>query len=375
MNLLLLSGDSSIARGIEGAFSELLRDFALHWARIDILTPHAKGAQTRQLYANVYVHPAPYHRALQPYFIWHKGRELLAQRPYDVVVSHDFGFFYNGIGARALLRGQNIPLISELHHIEGYPIASTWRERAWRVAAGLYLRWAKRRVLAFRAVNHGDVPRYLRALGVPDEQIVVLSSLYLKTDSYRPLPELTPIYDGLYVGRLSANKGIGLIVQALALVKQSHPQVKLALRGEGELRAALEAQIARLNLGENVVFLPRVAKPDDMPRLYQSARCLICASTVEGNPRVTAEAMACGVPVISTRVGIMPDLIQSGDNGYLVERSPESIAQAWRKLLDDEALRQRIGQAGRSAVLPYDARQTIPAYAQTYQALIARGRR
>src|SRR5689334_343028 len=120
LNLLMLSGDSSAARGRGGAFTDMLRRFSAHWSRIDILTPSAPDASERVLYGNVYVHPSPWHRLWQPLFIRRKGTQLMAERHYDLVTSHDFGFFYNGLGAWALLRNQpDMPLVSEIHHVEG----------------------------------------------------------------------------------------------------------------------------------------------------------------------------------------------------------------------------------------------------------------
>jgi len=122
-------------------------------------------------------------------------------------------------------------------------------------------------------------------------------------------------------------------------------------------------------LRENVSFLPRIAD-SDMPDLYRSARMLVCASTVEGNPRVTAEAMACGVPVISTRVGIMPELIEDGENGFLVGWDSGDIAHAIATVLENPQEAERVARAGRASVLPYSADDTIRAYAEAYHAII-----
>lgn len=372
MNLLMFSGDSSVAQGRGGAFADMLRRFAAYWSRLDILTPTAPGAADRVLYENVYIHPSPWHRALQPLFIRRKGEQLLAERRYDLVVSHDFGFFYNGIGAWWLLRGKHIPLVSEIHHVEGYPLAVTWREKAWRAVAVRYLPWAAGHVAAFRVVNQREVPLVLRRLGIPDEKILVLSSLYLDLTTYQPQPARPKEYDVLFVGRLAANKGIDLLLEAFRQVLQTHPAARLALRGEG----ALHGQIARLiqtqRLQNNVLFLPRVSDAARMADVYNAARMLVCASTVEGNPRVTIEAMACGVPVLSTAVGIMPEVIHDGENGFLFDRSPTELAAKIRRLLDDAALRSRIGEAGRQSVQRFEAENVIAAYAKGYHDLVQR---
>ncbi len=368
MNLLMFSGDASIAQDRDGAFYQMLRRFARHWSRIDILTPAATGATERVIHNNVYVHPSRWHRALQPLFIRQKGGQLLTERQYAMVVTHDFGFFYNGIGAAWLLRNNpHLPLISEIHHIEGYPIAVSLREKLWRQAATLYLPFAAKRVAAFRVVNQREVPDFLRRLGIPDEKILVLPSVYLDFEIFKPLPDVPKIIDIVFVGRLAANKGIDVLLNALVLVKKTHPTVRLAIRGEGALKTWLEHFIQMHDLLENVIFVPRVADSAAMAHLYQSAKMLVCASTVEGNPRVTIEAMACGVPVLSTPVGIMPEVIQDGENGFLFPRAAAVLADKICLLLDNPDLQARFSVAGRAAVQQFDADTMIANYAQAYQ--------
>jgi glycosyltransferase involved in cell wall biosynthesis len=368
--LLMLSGDTSVARGIDGAFYQMLARFSQHWERIDILTPPAPDAREQVIHGNVYVHPSPYHRLLQPLFIRRKGSELLAERRYHLVTSHDYGFFLNGIGAQWLLRGSSLPLVSEIHHVEGYPRAVTLREKLWRAAAMRYLPAIGKRVAALRVVNQREVPELLRKLGIPDEKILVLHSLYLDFDIYHPLPDVQPQYDVLFVGRLASNKGILLLLEAIAQVQRQNPAISLAIRGEGPLRATLEKRAAALGIARNLHFLPRVADTDAMADLYNRARMLVCASTVEGNPRVTIEAMACGVPVLSTPVGIMPEVIQHGENGFLFDWDAGQLAGQIATLLEDEALRQQVGAAGQASVQRFAADAVIAAYAAAYHRLI-----
>lgn len=367
-HLMMLSGDASIAQGQDGAFYQLLARFAPYWQRIDILTPTASQAAQRCLFGNVHVHPAPYHRLLQTLFIRRKGAQLFTERPYHLVVSHDFGFFYNGIGAQWLLRQRDVPFVSEIHHIEGYPIATTARERLWYQAARHYLPWIAGRGAHFRVVN-AQVKATLVGLGVPADHIHKLYSLYLDLAQYRP-QDIPKPYDLLFIARLASNKGALLILDALRLVKAHHPTIRLAIRGDGALKPAMLAFIDQHNLDENVIFLPRIAHSADMPTLYQSARLLLCASTVEGNPRVTVEAMACGTPVISTRVGIMPELITHGENGLLVEREASAMATAIEHLLNDPKLYARLSAAGRTSVQRFHAGTIVAQYAQAYHRLI-----
>lgn len=369
-NLLMLSGDSSIARGIDGAFHQMLGRFSQYWNRIDILTPSAPDASEQIIHDNVFVHPAKKHRLLQPFFIKEKGEALLKERDYYLVTSHDFGFFYNGIGASWLLKGKDIPLVSEIHHIEGYPIASSTREKLWRWSARQYIPFIAKQGAYFRVVNQ-NIAHQLVKFGASEKKIRTLYSVYLDLDLYCPLA-IEKEYDVLFIARLATNKGILLLLDAIRLAKQKYPDISLAIRGDGNLKGDIEQYIETHSLQKNVLFLPRVEDSSQMPELYNKAKMLVCASTVEGNPRVTIEAMACGTPVVSTRVGIMPEVIQNGENGLLVDWDSGEIASAIQQLLDDSHFYQGIVQTGQQSVQRFEAEAIIRDYASVYHEIIER---
>ena len=87
-----------------------------------------------------------------------------------------------------------------------------------------------------------------------------------------------------------------------------------------------------------------------MVEFYQGLDALICASRTEGGPHPLLEASACQIPVISTRVGIAPELIRSGKNGMLVERTVEAIRDAVIRLRDNRSLRLEMGRKAREVV-------------------------
>jgi glycosyltransferase involved in cell wall biosynthesis len=367
MNLLMLSGDVDLARGRQGPFSALLERFAPFWSRIDILCPPVKGGRARQVLANTYVHPSPWPLALHPLYILRQGRCLLAERDYGLVVSHDYGLFYNGLGAWLLTAGSTLPVVSEIHHVEGHPFALTRRELFYRWWAKRYLRWARGWVAAFRAVNQQEIPVFLAEQGIPESKIHVLPSLYLDFATFRPLPDIPKSYDVLFVGRLAANKGLFTLLEALARVHQTRPDLRACLLGEGPLATALQEQAATLGLTEALTFLGRLADSSALARLYNSARVLVCASTSEGGPRVTLEAMACGTPVISTPVGVMKDLLAENGRAFLVFHwGAAELAQKIQLVLGDEALCQQLAHNGQIAARRFRADELVPRYAQAY---------
>jgi phosphatidylinositol alpha-1,6-mannosyltransferase len=159
----------------------------------------------------------------------------------------------------------------------------------------------------------------------------------------------------LSVARLTRHKGIDTMLGALAQLRQGYPDLRYAVVGEGEDRAALETEALQLGLGDRVRFLSGV--PDrDLPALYNCAEVYVGVSRllsqrVEGFGISLCEASACGVPVVAGRSGGMPEAVHDGETGLLVDaENADTVAVALRRLLDDPGLGARFGAAGRKAV-------------------------
>jgi D-inositol-3-phosphate glycosyltransferase len=137
--------------------------------------------------------------------------------------------------------------------------------------------------------------------------------------------------------------------------------------GKGPLLAATRARAK--SLGDNVRFVEWVESPSDLARIYQRSRICVCASTCEGGPRFTVEAMACGTPVVSTPVGVMRELLEAGDKGRLCGFDAVSLADALHELLSDESRRLAMGRAAQAAAQRFEYGAAIRAYAEGLHAL------
>lgn len=370
-NLLMFSGDRDVSRGRKGPFHYTLAEFRNYWQRIDVIVPAQSGGKERQPFANVFVHPSGGGRLNRVGFITQRARALLQERDYGLIVSHDYGLFSNGSAAARLAPTAGIPHVSEIFHVPGHPRAADITERAEKGLYRLYVRWARQRVAAFRAGNEIEMPALYRAWGVPDEKILVLPSHYLDLDTFAPQP-VAKEADAIYVARLVKNKGLFLLLDALALAKRSKPDITLDIVGEGPLQEALQQHVARHGLRENVRFLGWLPDQAAVARAYNASRVVVCASFNEGGPRTALEGMACGLPAVSTAVGAMPEVIKPGENGYVADWKPESLSAAILSTLESESLQKSLGSAARAAVEPFAYKPAIRRYAEGYLHLIGR---
>ena len=165
-------------------------------------------------------------------------------------------------------------------------------------------------------------------------------------------------------GRLKPLKGFALLIDALAEVRQTVP-AHLWIIGEGEQRAALERQAARLGLGDCVRLLGFRQNPY---RYMAAADVFVLSSLYEGFGNVIVEAMACGAPVVATDCPYGPrEIIRDGESGVLVEpASAASLARGILRVLGDEELKRRLASKGAERARDFDARPIADAYGELF---------
>ena len=159
--------------------------------------------------------------------------------------------------------------------------------------------------------------------------------------------ENTYNFDVIYIGRLTFQKNPQRLMRLCAMMKERKPDIRMAVVGTGELEEETKALCKELGLEENVHFLGFQSNPMKMLR---DSKCLILPSRWEGTPMCALEAMALGVPVVSTPTDGLVDLLDEGENGFLSD-DDAVLAQKVVDLATDEALHSAMSQnAARKAV-------------------------
>jgi glycosyltransferase involved in cell wall biosynthesis len=153
----------------------------------------------------------------------------------------------------------------------------------------------------------------------------------------------------LFVGRLAAVKGVPVLFGALAKSRAQGADLRLTLIGDGAERQALEA--AAQGLGDRVTFAGYRTQAEVAAAL-QGADALVLPSFAEGLPVVLMEALAARVPVVTTRIAGVPELVEDGVNGMLVAPGDvDGLAEALVAVMADPARRRAMGEAGRAKVM------------------------
>jgi len=366
MNLLMISGDRSVPQGKRGAFWYTLEEFARHWDRIDVLCPRSpgggRGACT--IHGRVHFHPSPWGLAFQPKWIAWKGRMLHAEHGIDVMTVHEYPPMYNGFGAYLLHCALRIPYALEIHHVVGYPRPSSPAEALGRLISRALLPLDARPASAVRVVN-AATKTLLSSWDIPAKKIHVVPSFYLDAQAIGGAKAAGPSFDIACCGRLVPNKKFDAVLRAVARI----PSVTCGVIGDGPDRRKLERLAQHLGIGDRVRFLGWMADQAAVYGAMKSAKVFVMNSASEGGPRVLLEAMALGLPVLATRVGIAADVVHDDVNGLFTDGTPDDLAAKLRVLLADPARRASLGSAALSILRTFDRSALIAEYAHFLRSL------
>ena len=278
-------------------------------------------------------------------------RIIREQKP-DIIHAHDMRASF----VAALCCG-NIPLISHIHN-------NAYNSRGISPKSVAYLLAGMKAKHIFW-VSRSSYEGYCFHKLFEKKSSVLFNIIDLKQVwSKRDQDENQYAYDMIYIGRLTYQKNPQRLMRLCALAKESKPDIRLAVVGTGELEEETKALCAQLGLEENVAFLGFQSNP--MKMLHDS-KCMILPSRWEGTPMCALEAMALGVPVVSTPTDGLLDLLDEGENGFLSEEDAVLAARVVQ-IANDPQLRERMSRnAAEKAVKINDVQTYKDAVVERYR--------
>ncbi len=239
----------------------------------------------------------------------------------------------------------------------------------WGRGFDVYFPWKFKKLISRLSLKYADVVIALtkdmrnRMKKICDRAILTIPN-GIDLEKFKGLPAKEPIRTGLgisssdkviiFAGTLRPVKGVEHLIRAMSVVAREDVRARLILIGDGAEGDHLRGLVKELGLGEFVNFIGEVSN-ERIPEYLVASDILALPSLSEGFPVVVLEGMASGLPVVASRVGGLPDIIEDGKNGFLVKPAePKEIAEKILLLLKDEELRKNISCNNRIKVSDYD---------------------
>ncbi len=183
------------------------------------------------------------------------------------------------------------------------------------------------------------------------------------------IPQDQPVL--LFVGRVAHEKNIGFLLRMLGLVKQEIHDVLFVIAGEGPARKILEQEVKELGLSENVMFIGYLDRNTELNSCYRSADIFVFSSRTETQGLVLLEAMAQGVPVVSTAELGTRDVLRDGEGVWIAKEELVDFSEKIIKMLRNSDVRKNLGEAGREYAHGWSARKQADRMVEFYQTTLA----
>jgi glycosyltransferase involved in cell wall biosynthesis len=251
---------------------------------------------------------------------------------------------------RPFLKATTIAKISGAWEFNGGVLDPALRSNVFYRIMGYFIR----RVDYIQTISSYTKRRLEQAGFGPEQILMIPNGVELSRFPMRSCPAKALAASGelriLFAGRLVRVKALDVLLKAWGSVVHACPEKKLSLlvAGEGPLKHELMQQAERLGISDSVTFLGLV---QDMPALFAQADMYVQPSLQEGLPNAVIEAMACGLPIVATKVSGNEDLVHHNSNGILVEPgNVHLLAEALLVLINDREKRVQMGKVSRRII-------------------------
>lgn len=288
----------------------------------------------------------------------------------EIICTQDYKSDFFGLLAGRLLK---IPIVAVFHG----RTSESARMRLYESMDNLFLRCFDRVIAVSRESGKklariGVKPHRMRV--IPNGIDVELCTNEVFSDVRREfsMDESDPLV--VFAGRLSKEKGLDVLMDAAASVVESFPNARFMILGDGREAPFLRARSRELGLERNVIF-PGFRR--DIQAFYSQMDLCVLPSFTEGMPLVILEAFIHKKPVVATSVGGVPELVEQGVSGYLVEPGDaRALAERIIDLMRDPQKARQMGMAGYKRVrTEFGVDRQVKEYTETFRELARRGAR
>ncbi|UCF09104.1 MAG: glycosyltransferase family 4 protein [Thermoplasmata archaeon] len=276
----------------------------------------------------------------------------------DIIHTHSYGYFQSNLGAFTS-KMRALPLVITPHF---HPPWSMWGGRRRKQLRRIYdMLFAKRALDATDIVicHTQNEQNLLSRFSIPEEKIRIVPAGidFSRFESIPPPDIFKDSYDlhgkiVLYAGRLASNKGLAHLMSAAPGILAEFKDTTFVFIGEDEgERKSLEKRAGKLGISHKVLFTGHIKDDELFKSAFSACDVFVLPSEYEAFGIVLLEAMACEKPCVATNVGGVPEVVEGGKTGLLVDYgNPDKLAEAIAGLLGDEKKSKSMGRAGRERV-------------------------
>ena len=377
MRVLMISMDSSILSGSQDAPGDTQKRHIKYAAALrerypngdlTVLARVPRSHPTRpvQVTEALTIHPVPSRRATFPVSAWRLLRGLMDTQSFDLSTTQTP--FDDGLVATWLRRRYGVPLNIQMRST--FLDVPQWTQER-RLVYGLLNvlgKWVIQRADTIRVISEGEKRRLESLFPVLHGRIVNLHPLVNRDVFEKAIAtsELGQVrnqlhvagLDGvpflLFVGRLSPQKNVPLLLEALAVMRRRHPGLALVIAGDGPLRKDLERQVERLSLQDAILWLGNLPL-ESLRGWFAAAKATMLPSLHEGNPKVVVESYLMGTPAVITPFIPGPELVKDGETGFVTRSfsDPVELGSKALRLASGSGLSKEMGEKGRTHVKNY----------------------
>lgn len=248
------------------------------------------------------------------------------------------------------------------------PVIVNYRGGEAREYLAASARWVKpsMRRASRLVVPSGFLQQVFQEFGLAAE--IIPNIIDLETFHPGPQPQDVARFTLVITRNLEPIYGLDTAIRALALAREQIPDICLKIAGSGPQEFELKRLVEQLGLADNVTFLGRLER-QQIVELYHKAHAMLNPSRVDNMPNSVLEALACGLPVITTNVGGIPYIVEDGKTALFVPADdPRQMAHALVRLCRDDALRGRLKENGRREVTQYAWKEIRLRWLSLYEA-------
>ncbi|MEM3154018.1 MAG: glycosyltransferase family 4 protein [Candidatus Woesearchaeota archaeon] len=353
MHVLMIGLDNTVfTQEGRGDLANRLKKYAEHVDFISlVIYTQDKGFKPVNIADNVMAYPT--NSKYQFRFPWQAakiGAEIHKERPVNLVTTQDP--FVCGYAGWLMKKRFGIPLVVNI--FSSFFDDQFWKREDWKNPFfNIFGKWLIKKADGVRVECDTEREKVI-SLGVSAEKVKVAPVLVdLKKFSDEKGSVREKYIDGydrivLFIGRLSVEKNVGLLIKAAKVVAQKRPKTLFLIVGGGKDEINLKSMAADC---KNILFTGRIPHAD-IPKYHKAADVLVLPSFYEGIPLVVVEAAAAGLPVICTDVRDAKDVIIEGKSGFIVPKdNPDILALRILDVLEDPKKAKEMGKIGQKLVM------------------------